>query len=445
MAISKATDSPSVLDVHVIPVAGHDSMLLRASGPHSPYSTRTLVLLRDSTGRVGIGEIPYSRWILRALHMVTVLVGGTEIDRYNRTLGVVRESLGCAQAARGGLASAAQVREADLHMENVITAIEAALLDLLGQYLGMPACELLGSGRQRAFVPLLASLHFIGDCRFSGLPYCRDAGTTGWYRLRHEEALSSLAIVELAAASADRYGFRDFKLKGGAMHPDRETAAALAIKRLFPHARVALAPDGAWPLAQATDACRRASGMLAYVEDPCRGEHGRAGGDVMADFKHATGIPTATGLTSADWQHMAHSYLPGTVEMCVVDPHAWTMQEAVRFAQLCRDWRLTWSLSADRHFDVSLAMSVHAAASAPGNVAAVDTPRIWQEGRERLTREPLQIVGGQIMVPDRPGLGVEPDMDRIMMAHELYERVARHADDDWASMPQAVAGTGLRP
>ncbi|MBL7415393.1 enolase C-terminal domain-like protein, partial [Escherichia coli] len=76
------------------------------------------------------------------------------------------------------------------------------------------------------------------------------------------------------------------------------------------------------------------------------------------------------------------------------------------------------------------AMFTHAAAAVPGRVTAIDTHWIWQEGEERLTREPLQIIGGQVEVPNKPGLGIEPDMQRIMAAHELYKKVANGARDD---------------
>ncbi|MBU2324061.1 MAG: glucarate dehydratase, partial [Gammaproteobacteria bacterium] len=96
-------------------------------------------------------------------------------------------------------------------------------------------------------------------------------------------------------------------------------------------------------------------------------------------------------------------------------------------------------------FDISLAMFTHAAAAVPGRITAIDTHWIWQEGEERLTREPLQIVGGQVQVPDKPGLGIEPDMDRIMAAHELYKQVASGARDDAMAMQYLVPGWQYDP
>jgi glucarate dehydratase len=114
------------------------------------------------------------------------------------------------------------------------------------------------------------------------------------------------------------------------------------------------------------------------------------------------------------------------------------MQGSVRLAQLCHDWGLTWGSHSNNHFDVSLAMFTHAAAAAPGNITAIDTHWIWQEGLARLTKEPLQIVGGQVAVPERPGLGIEPDMARILQAHALYRKVASGARDDAMAMRYLV-------
>jgi glucarate dehydratase len=441
--------SPIVTEMQVIPVAGHDSMLLNLCGAHAPYFTRILVLLKDSSGKVGMGEVPGSNGILQALERSVPLVENTEIARYNRTLNALRGTL--PGANRHQVSSAAeeavlrQPHEINLRPDNVVTAVEAALLDLLGQHLGVPVCELLGAGQQRTHVPMLAYLFYIGDRKRSDLPYLDGAGKDGWYRLRHQEALTPEAIADLAAAAVEQYGFRDFKLKGGVMRPEEEVAAVAAIKRRFPDAGATLDPNGAWSLAEAIAACRGQQHVLAYAEDPCGPEDGYSGREVMAEFKRATGIRTATNMVATDWRQMGHSHLLGAVDIPLADPHFWTMQGSVRLAQLCHDWGLTWGSHSNNHFDVSLAMFTHAAAAAPGAITAIDTHWIWQEGAERLTREPLQIVGGQVAVPERPGLGIEPDMERIAQAHDLYKRVAAGARDDAVAMRCLIPGWTYHP
>jgi glucarate dehydratase len=435
--------TPVITRMQVIPVAGHDSMLLNLCGAHAPWFTRILVLLTDSAGRTGMGEVPGSNGILLALEKLVPLVEGSEIGRHNATLNRLRGAIAGASHQVTSSAEAAVMRqphEINLRLENVVTAVEAALLDLFGQFLGVPLCELLGAGRQRDAVPMLAYLFYIGDRQRTGMDYPSAPDADGWYRLRDEEALGPEAIADLAAASVERYGFRDFKLKGGVMRAEEEIEAVAAIKRRFPDARATLDPNGAWSLKQAVDACRGQGHLLAYAEDPCGPEDGYSGREIMAEFRRATGIRTATNMVATDWRQMAHSHLLGAVDIPLADPHFWTMQGSVRLAQLCHDWGLTWGSHSNNHFDVSLAMFTHVAAAAPGIITAIDTHWIWQEGRARLTREPLAIEGGQVRVPDAPGLGIEPDMAQIMAAHALYKRVAGGARDDAVAMRCIVPG-----
>lgn len=112
---------------------------------------------------------------------------------------------------------------------------------------------------------------------------------------------------------------------------------------------------------------------------------------------------------------------------------------------MCDEFGLTWGSHSNNHFDVSLAMFTHVAAAAPGDITAIDTHWIWQEGRERLTTEPLRIVDGAVAVPERPGLGIEPDMDRILQAHELYKKIGTGARDDAAAMQFLVPGWTYDP
>ncbi|SDG23389.1 MULTISPECIES: enolase C-terminal domain-like protein [unclassified Duganella] len=441
------SNSPVITAMRVVPVAGYDSMLLNLCGAHAPYFTRNLVLLTDSAGNTGIGEVPGGAGILAALERSVPLVVGTQIGLYNRTLNAIRAAIGghhqVTSAAEAEVLK--QPHEINLRLDNVVTAVEAALLDLLGQHLGVPVCELLGSGQQRDSVPMLAYLFYIGDRQRTDLPYQAGEGQSGWYKRRNEEAMTPAAIVELAEATVEKYGFQDFKLKGGVMAGAVEMEAIAAIKKRYPDSRVTLDPNGAWSLREAIEICKGQGHIMAYAEDPCGPENGYSGREIMAEFRRATGIPTATNMVATDWRQMAHSHLLGAVDIPLADPHFWTMQGSVRLAQLCEQWGLTWGSHSNNHFDVSLAMFTHAAAAAPGNITAIDTHWIWQEGQERLTKEPLQIVGGAVQVPQKPGLGIEPDLDRIEAAHQLYKKVATTARDDAMAMRYLVPGWTYSP
>ena len=159
----------------------------------------------------------------------------------------------------------------------------------------------------------------------------------------------------------------------------------------------------------------------------------------MAEFRRATGLRTATNMIATDWRELGHAILAGAVDIPLADPHFWTMSGSVRVAQICDAWGLTWGSHSNNHLDISLAMMTHAAAAAPGRITAIDTHWIWQEG-QRLTKEPLRIVDGRLTVPDRPGLGIEPDMEAIAKAHALYEQHGLGARNDAVAIQFLVPG-----
>ena len=433
--------APIVSEMLVIPVAGHDSMLLNLSGAHGPFFTRNVVILKSNAGHIGVGEVPGGERIRQTLEDAKPLVIGKSISDYNAILNSVRERFAYRDAGGRG------IQTYDLRTTiHAVTAIESALLDLLGQFLGAPVAALLGEGQQRKSVEMLGYLFYIGDRKKTNLPYRSTPNEKDdWLRLRDEEALTTDLIVHLAEATLARYGFNDFKLKGGVFSgaQEMETVAALAEK--FPKARITLDPNGAWSLAEAISLCKNKNHVLAYAEDPCSAENGLSGREVLAEFRHATGLPVATNMVATDWPQLADALRLKAIDIPLADPNFWTMQGSVRVAQLCRDWGgLTWGSHSNNHFDISLAMFTHAAAAAPGRITAIDTHWIWQDG-QRLTHEPLKIVGGKISVPDAPGLGVEIDMAQIETAHALYKKAGLGVRDDATAMQFLIPGWKFDP
>jgi len=430
------SSTPKVTAMQVIPVAGYDSMLLNLSGAHSPFFTRNIVIIKDNAGHTGVGEIPGGEKIRQTLEDAASLVVGKTLGEYKNTLSLVRTTFADRDAAGRGN------QTFDLRTTiHVVTGIEAALLDLLGQHLGVNVASLLGDGQQRDRVEMLGYLFYIGDRRKTALPYqSQPDDPCDWYRLRHEEALTPEAVVRLAEAAYEKYGFNDFKLKGGVLRGGEEADAVTALAKRFPTARITLDPNGAWSLNEAILLGKQLKGVLAYAEDPCGAELGYSGREVMAEFRRATGMPTATNMIATDWRQMGHTLSLQSVDIPLADPHFWTMQGSVRVAQMCHDFGLTWGSHSNNHFDISLAMFTHVAAAAPGAITAIDTHWIWQEGNQRLTREPFLIKGGMVQVPQKPGLGIELDMDQVMQAHALYQKQGLGARDDAEAMQFLVPG-----
>ncbi|OZF37486.1 enolase C-terminal domain-like protein [Rhodococcus sp. 14-2483-1-2] len=432
------TSTPVVAEMRVIPIAGHDDMLLNLSGAHAPYFTRNLVVLTDSDGRIGVGEVPGGEAIRQTLEDARVLVEGQGIGRYNAVLADMRRTF--ADRDVGGRGAQTFDLRIAIH---AVTAVESALLDLLGQHLGVSVAALLGDGQQREKVQALGYLFFVADRTKTDLAYRsaadEAAGADDWMRIRHEEAMDPESIVRLAEAAQARYGFQDFKLKGGALPAAEEAAAVRALAERFPEARITLDPNGGWLLKDAIETCRGLRDVLAYAEDPVGPEGGFSGREVMTEFKRATGLQTATNMIATDWREMGHTIRSGAVDIPLADPHFWTMAGSVRVAQLCDAWGLTWGSHSNNHFDVSLAMFTHVAAAAPGTITAIDTHWIWQDG-QRVTKEPFTIEDGYLTVPDKPGLGVELDFEQIDAAHELYQKEGLGSRDDAIGMQYLIEG-----
>lgn len=424
--------------VRVVPVAGHDSMLLNLSGAHGPYFTRNLVQLTDSDGNTGVGEVPGGEPIRRTLEESASIVVGSKLGSWLDTLREVHTRFAGRDAGGRGL------QTFDLRTTiHVVTALEAAMLDLLGKQLGVPVAALLGDGQQRAAVDVLGYLFFVGDSAATDLPYLTSSDA-GWHGARHRAAMDADGVVALAEAAHEQYGFRDFKLKGGVLPAWEEAEVIRALATRYPDARVTLDPNGGWLLSEAIEVGRSLTDVLAYAEDPVGAEGVYSGRETMAEFKRATGLRTATNMIATDWREMGHTIRSNAVDIPLADPHFWTMRGSVRVAQLCDDWGLQWGSHSNNHFDVSLAMFTHVAAAAPGTPTAIDTHWIWQDG-QGLTVDPLQITDGQIAVPTAPGLGVELDEDRVAAANELYLREGLGSRDDSVAMQYLIDGWAFDP
>jgi len=423
-----ASGSPLVTEMRVVPVAGQDSMLLNLSGAHGPYFTRNIVLIKDNAGRTGVGEVPGGDRIRKTLEDSVELVVGRTIGDYHAVLNTMRTRFADGDAEGRGL------QTFDLRTTiHAVTAVEAALLDLLGQFLDLPVAALLGTGRQRDQVRMLGYLFYIGDRNKTDLDYRDESGSADdWERLRNEEALTPEAVVRLAEAAHERYGFTEFKLKGGVLAGADEMQAIEALAGRFPEARINIDPNGAWSLEEAVRFCKGRGDILAYAEDPCGAEQGYSGREIMAEFRRATGLMTATNMVATDWRQMGHSVVLQSVDIPLADPHFWTLGGAVRVAEMCNDWGLTWGAHSNNHFDISQAMIAQTAAAAPGDITAIDTHWIWQDG-QRLTREPPAIIDSMITLPERPGLGIEA-------AHTLYKSRGLGARDDAAAMQFLIPG-----
>ncbi|SBR45044.1 enolase C-terminal domain-like protein [Halomonas sp. HL-93] len=432
---------PSIKKMRVVPVAGYDGFLLNLSGGHAPWFIRCVVILEDDAGNQGVGEIPSSAGILKGLEQCRSLIQGSKVSDIKQTLNKARLLL-----AKNGREERGR-QTFDLRVAvHVITGLEAALFDLFGQTLQIPVADLLGQyGRQRDEVEALGYLFLLGDPAKTDLPYPKTSTPKdAWDEVRYQEALTPDAVANLAKAAYERYGFKDFKLKGGVLRGEEEADCIRALHDAFPEARLTLDPNGAWTLDEAVRVLDPIKHLLSYAEDPCGQEESYSGRETMAEFKKRTGLPTATNMIATDFKQLQYAVQLNAVDIPLADCHFWTMQGAVSVGELCNEWGMTWGSHSNNHFDISLAMMTHVAAACPGEITAIDTHWIWQDG-QRITKDPFQIRDGKIQVPSTPGLGVELDEDKLMEAHRLYQSLDVTQRNDAAAMQFLIPGWEFNP
>lgn len=434
-------DCPIITKMQVIPVAGYDSMLMTLSGAHAPCFTRNLVLLTDSAGHTGVGEIHGGDYTCGCLNAVRPLVEGRPVSEYRQVLQTIH------RLSKSGPGEGGDIQTLDISKLKFVVksewAIECAMLDLLGQHLGVPMCQLLGEGRQREEVEVLGYLFYVSDkdkVPAGEMQYLDESGSPDpWFRLRREEILTPERVVEEAEALHEKYGFRNFKLKGGVLAGSEEMEAVRALKKRFPGARVNIDPNGAWSLNEAVELCKDMHGIVTYVEDPCGPEGGYSGREIMREFKNATQFQVATNMIATDWRQFYHTVSLNACDIILADPHFWGFDGAVRMSQLLDSWGLTWGVHSNNHFDITLAAFAQVGAAAVGEPAPLDTHWIWQDGQDLLEDAP-KIVGGKLQVPQGPGLGVHLNMERVMEANALYGKLPSHDRDDAAGMQYLIPG-----
>lgn len=432
--------NPIVTNMKVIPIAGYDSMLMTLSGAHSPWFTRNLVILTDSNGNRGVGEIHGGEYIKEILESYIRLVEGKEVSKYKSIISNIQKNENESTYDGEG------IQNLDISKLKYVVrsewAIECALLDLLGQHLGVPMCELLGDGKQRDKIETLGYLFYVSDKNKAGkdLPYIDESDSDDeWFALRRTEMLTTEKIVEQAKVLERKYGFKNFKLKGGVLKGEKEMDTAKALKEAFPEANINVDPNGAWSLDEAIKICKPMENILSYIEDPCGPENGFSGREILSEFKNAVNLPVATNMIATNWRQFYHAANLKAVDIVLADPHFWGFDGSVRMSQLLCDWNLTWGSHSNNHFDITLTAFAQVAAAAKGTPTPLDTHWIWQDGQNLLKDTPT-ISNGYLEVPTKAGLGVTIDMEKIEAAHELYNKIPYKDRNDKAAMQYLISG-----
>lgn len=292
---------------------------------------------------------------------------------------------------------------------------------------------------------MLGYLFYIADFRKTDLPYIHDDDNQDdWGKVRRKETLTADGIVRQAEAAKERYGFNCFKLKGGVLSGKEEMNTISALHKRFPSAKINLDPNGAWSLKEAIELTQNYKSALSYLEDPCGPEKGFSGREIMSFYKNQTNMPIATNMIATDWKQVYPALMMKSVDIILADPHFWGINGSLRMASILNDWGLTWGSHSNNHFDITLALYAQVAAEAPGNITAIDTHFIWQDGQQ-LCDDALSIKNGYVDIPKRPGLGITINLSKLKAAHEVYKKLKNHDRDDTLAMQYLISNWQFNP
>ncbi|HEU4752123.1 MAG TPA: enolase C-terminal domain-like protein [Armatimonadota bacterium] len=387
-----------ITEYEVIPVAFPDPPLRNSTGVHEPFALRTLVRLKTDDGLTGWGET----------------YGGSQPAA---NLEAARDTvLGWDPFALEAL----RLRVPD---PRTYAPLEVACLDLAGQALGQPVYNLLG-GKVRDPISFAAYLFYHFDCP------------------RYGECLSPGAMVEQARRLVREHGFEALKLKGGVLPPDEEVETIRALRREFgPDFRLRHDPNAIWSVETSIRVTRELEGELEYMEDPTWGVEG------MARVRAAVSTPLSTNMCLTGFEDFPENIRLGAVDVVLSDHHFWGGLRATQeMGRICRTWGLGVSMHSNSHLGVSLAAMLHAAAATPHLTYACDTHYVWLE-EDILEGGKVPFRGGQMSVPDGPGLGIRVDEDQVARMAEAYRRCGLTRRDDVGYMRRKYDPTweALRP
>jgi glucarate dehydratase len=420
------------LRVHSIAMA--DPPLRSSYGLHAPYALRTVVELEGEDGAVGLGETHGGEATAAGFEALRPRLVGADAWRLAAQLLPLIEG-----PPEGSSAERSQTHH--VPGENPLdarqrqySALEIAALDLVGKTVGRPACDLLG-GAARDFVP------------FSAYPFYKHEGGGGEgadaRADEYGEALTPEALVRQVRQMVAAYGFRDVKLKGGVLEPHAEIETVRGLRQaLGPAVPLRIDPNCAWSVdtsVRVGQALAEELGGGGYLEDPTAGLPGMA--EVRRRLR-AAGVetPLASNVAVTSFADLPECVRSDAVQVVLCDVHYWGgFRQVQHLGTLCRTFGLGLSMHSNSHLGISLMAMAHAAAATPQLTYACDTHYPWAHAEDEVVeggRVPIR--DGGVYIPDRPGLGVTLDHDRLARARERYARCPYRRRDDQAEMRRHV-------
>jgi glucarate dehydratase len=374
-----------------------EAPLRHANGCHWGRFVRTIVEIETDDGRIGLGEMGGGG----ESAIATVLaLKGTLVGRDPSRLEEMRFLLANPTASLYN------------NRTQVVAALEFACLDLLGQAWGVPVSDILG-GRVRDRVPFASYLFF------------RYANAKGEGTVRTPDQL-----VAHARALKARYGFRSHKVKGGVFPLEYDLECYRAVAQAFPGDSFRFDPNGVWTTEQAIRFGRAIEDLNNdYLEDPVFGLTG------MRHARERLRVPLATNTVVVNFEQLAANVLDRAVDVILLDTTFWGgIRPCVKAAGVCDTFQLGVAVHSSGELGIQLATMLHLGAVVPNLSFAADA-HYHHVADDIIEGGKFAYVDGAIRVPDRPGLGVTLDRDKLAQYAELYRELGNYAYDEDPARP----------
>lgn len=372
-----------ITDLKLTPVTVPMEAPLRWSLGVETGTTRTIVELTTDEGLVGLGETYGGDGTVRTLEFVRPLLIGAdpfELDRLLRRLQVF-----C-------------ISYETFVPPHVVAAIDMACWDIMGKALQRPVCALLG-GRFRAEVAC------------AGYLFYRYPGANG----RGGEDTPETLVAQAEQLVAD-HGFEVLKLKGGVLRPELEARTLRLLRQRFPDVGLRFDPNAAWSVGTSINMLRRLMDVeLEYAEDLTWGIEG------MSLLRRDVPVPLATNMCVINFDQIPLAVKTRCVDIILSDVHYWGgLSSNKKLAGVCETFQIGLGMHSDRELGISTAATIHLAAATPYLTYAVDSH--YHHQTDDIVTEPFRYAGGAFKVPERPGLGVELDREKVARYHEYYQQ-----------------------
>ncbi len=412
--------SHSIRHVRVTPIAFRDPPLLNAAGIHEPWALRSIIEIETASGLVGINETYGDQSMLDVLAKAAPVLQGLspwDLNAMETRVQALVQPAGHTSEFLGEQISLAPGTHVSKNVAKVVSAFEVAMLDLQGQLANAPVVDLLG-GAARDSVPFSAYLFFKYAEHIDQVGTAYPADPFG-------EGIAPEQMVAQARRMIEQYGFKSIKLKAGALPPEQEVAALLALAKAFPGAPLRIDPNANWTVATSLKVVEQLRGVLEYYEDPAPGLQG------MAEVARQCDVPLATNMVVTDYKEFADNVRLGCpVRIVLSDHHYWGgLRTTQQLSRLCQTFDMGLSMHSNSHLGISLVTMTHLAASVPHLSYACDTHYPWQD-EEIVQGGLLNFENGSLRVPRSPGLGVAIDREALRRLHDNYLHCGIRSRDD---------------